>query len=313
MNLIDCKLSIIIVSYNTKGLTNNCIASIYKSILNYSFEIIVVDNHSTDGSVEMIREKYPSVILVENTTNFLFAIANNQGAKIARGEFLLLLNSDTLVSGDNLQKMVSFFSSLSHQVICVGPKILNMDNSIQSSGYPNPGLRACFCLCFRLYRILPSVFVEKCFGIKGLPRKKKVIRQVGWVSGACMMVRTKEYLAMGGLNENIEFYGEEPEFGYRTAKFHYQTFYYPYAEIVHYGGQSTKKITDDEIKLRRYALLQRETVGYSKSIWMSRIVLASAYLKKIISSNKEYFIQAILWEKKVIHYLQIKRHEETSY
>jgi len=110
MNLIDCKLSIIIVSYNTKGLTDNCIASIYKSILNYSFEIIVVDNHSTDGSVEMIREKYPSVILVENTTNFLFAIANNQGAKIARGEFLLLLNSDTLVSGDNLQKWFRFLA-----------------------------------------------------------------------------------------------------------------------------------------------------------------------------------------------------------
>lgn len=126
-------------------------------------------------------------------------------------------------------------------------------------------------------------------------------------------LRAKEYKMIGGLNEKIEFYGEEPEFGYRSKKYHYRTIYYPNAEIIHLGGQSSGKKVDEEIRLRRYALLQRETVGYSKSIWMSRIVLCSAYLKKVILSNRTSLLQAIEWEKKVIDYLQKVQHEETSH
>lgn len=133
-----CKLSIIVVSYNTKETTDNCLYSIYNSIWKDSFEVIVIDNDSHDGSVEMIKNKYPHVNLIVNEDNKLFAIANNQGASLARGKYLLLLNSDTLVEKDNLQKMVSYFETVPDDVICIGPKILNYDGTIQSSGYPNP-------------------------------------------------------------------------------------------------------------------------------------------------------------------------------
>lgn len=102
------KLSIIIVSYNTKNILDECLSSIYNSKIRDSFEIIVVDNCSKDRSVEMLESKYPDVILVKNDVNNLFAKANNQGAKIAKGEYLLLLNSDTIVYDDNLQKMVDY-------------------------------------------------------------------------------------------------------------------------------------------------------------------------------------------------------------
>lgn len=102
------------------------------------------------------------------------------------------------------------------------------------------------------YKQIPSS--NGCSHTKAIPRK------VGWVAGACMMVRRVEYLTIGGLSEKLEFYGEEPEFGYRSYKLHYQTWYYPDAEIIHLGGQSTQKETihtEDEVRLRRYALLQK--------------------------------------------------------
>ena len=228
------KLSIIIVSYNTKNILDECLSSVYNSKIRDSFEIIVVDNCSKDGSVEMLESKYPEVILIKNDVNNLFAKANNQGAKIAQGEYLLLLNSDTIVYDDNLQKMIDYFNTLDSNVICIGPKILNRDRSVQSKGFPNPGIMERVTMCFKLYRYFPSVLLPV-----GAPVKKNEPRRVGWVSGSCMMVRKNAYLQVGGLNENVEFYGEEPEFGYRTQRKGYQTWYYPFAEIVHLGGAST--------------------------------------------------------------------------
>lgn len=311
------KLSIIIVSYNTKNILDECLSSIYNSKIRDSFEIIVVDNCSKDGSVEMLESKYPDVILVKNDVNNLFAKANNQGAKIAKGEYLLLLNSDTIVYDDNLQKMVDYFDTLDSNVICIGPKILNRDKSVQSKGFANPGIMERLTMCFKLYKFLPS-----CLLPMGTPVKKDIPRKVGWVSGSCMMMRKEEYLRVGGLNENLEFYGEEPEFGYRTYKRGYLTCYYPFAKIIHLGGESSKNtpplsssqiIEKQIVRLRRYSLLQKETVGYAKAIKMSRVVLFSAYIKMFLSSNKEYFRTAIDWEKKVIKYLDEKLNETTAH
>lgn len=310
----SCKLSIIIVSYNTMDLTDNCLRSIYNSSIDFPYEIIVVDNNSSDGSVEMIKNKYPQVRIIANSTNKLFAIANNQAVRIANGEYLLLLNSDTLVWGRELQRLVEYFDILPKDIICIGPKILNADRSLQSAGSANPCLLERICLNFKLYIFLPDIIFRKIFKLYGLPIKNKnIVRQVGWVSGACMLMRSKEYREVGGLNENVEFYGEEPEFGYRTSKLNYKTFYCPISEIIHLGGQSTmKEVIDDKTRLRRYALLQRETVGYAKSIWMSRIVLLAAYCKRLVSHNKEYFTEAIDWEKKVIEFLKEKKNEEAN-
>lgn len=153
-----CKLSIIVVSYNTKETTDNCLSSIYNSMWKDPFEVIVIDNDSHDGSVEMIKSKYPYVKLIVNEDNKLFAIANNQGANWACGKYLLLLNSDTLVEKDNLQKMLSYFETVPDDVICIGPKVLNMDGTIQSSGYPNPGLRGAFLYVFQITQTFASFY-----------------------------------------------------------------------------------------------------------------------------------------------------------
>jgi hypothetical protein len=311
-------LSIIIVSYNTKRVTDDCLRSIYNAKWTSPYEIIVVDNNSQDGSVQMIKEKYPQVILIENNENKLFAKANNQGAAIAKGKYLLLLNSDTLVWEDNIQRMIDFFETQPDDVICIGPRVLNQDKSLQACGYPLPSIRERICLCFKLHKFFSPKLVEHVLNINGLTQDTSEVRTVGWVSGSCMMMDSSKYREVGGLNERIEFYGEEPEFGYRTwHQYRYRTVYYPIAEIIHLGGRSSEKQEDNAttrmIAHRRYALLQRETVGYSKAIWMSRVVILSILIKWIFHPNKDFFHKAYSYEKEVIQYLKMKKHEATTH
>lgn len=297
-------LSIIIVSYNTRDVTDECLASIYSAEWRRSFEVIVVDNNSSDGSVEMIREKYPQARLIANDFNALFAKANNQGASIAKGKYLFLLNSDTLVWGDNIERMTEYFDTLPEDVICIGPRVLNKDKSLQSCGYANPGYRERFMMCSRLNRLFP-LWLNQAI-VKGLP--KDVSRECGWVSGAAMMVRGKAYAEVGGLNETLIFYGEEPEFGYRTAKKGYKTIYWNGAELIHLGGVATKKTRpveeDNNKSFERYAALQRETVGYKKAIRMSRLVIFFAKLKQVIPSVREFYKSANEYERAQIEYLK---------
>jgi GT2 family glycosyltransferase len=229
------KLSIIIVSYNTRQILDECIQSVYSSKIDDSYEIIVVDNNSGDGTVEMIEAKYPDVCIIKNAVNNLFAKANNQAAGIAEGEYLLLLNSDTIVYGDNIQRLVSFMDSQPEAVICCGPRVLNRDRTVQSEGFPDGGYMERITMCFKLYKFLPLMLLPY-----GLPVKSCKVRKAGWVAGCCMLVRKSDYLKVGGLNETMGFYGEEPEFGYRTSRMGYKTVYNPQCEIIHLGGVSVK-------------------------------------------------------------------------
>jgi hypothetical protein len=303
------------VSYNTKKVTDNCLASIYSACWRDEFEVIAVDNNSRDGSVEMIRTKYPQVKLIANEDNKLFAIANNQGAKIAKGDYLLLLNSDTLVYDDNLQRMIDYFDTLPDDVICIGPKVLNPDKTVQSYGWANGGYRECIAACFKLNKILPEFVMTKVFRLKGMAYTPLHSREVGWVVGACMMMRSNLYQKVGGLNERIVFYGEEPEFGYRTSRMGYRTLYYADAEIIHLGGVSTKakqqvNPTQTGQRLERYAALVKETVGYKKGIRLSKIGILAAQIKGLIPKYRSYFAEAIAYERQVVKYLELKLHEE---
>ena len=132
-------ISIIIVNYNTKDLIDQCIKSIYESNILNPFEIIVSDNASVDGSVEMIAEKYKEVIILKNEKNLGFSKANNLGVKIAKGEFILFLNSDTIVTENAIDLLIEFLRK-NHTITAVGPKLLNYDKTIQRSwfDFPNP-------------------------------------------------------------------------------------------------------------------------------------------------------------------------------
>lgn len=278
-------LSIIIVSYNTKEITKNCLQSIYQASWKDPFEIIVVDNNSQDGTIDMIKEEFPKVKLIENYDNKFFAKANNQGAKIARGKYLLLLNSDTLVYDDNLQKMIDFYEKQKSNIICIGPKILNKDKSIQSYGVHKYGF---------IHHVLISLKLHKLPGInlvfKSLPSSPKKTHEVGWVSGCCMMIPKNLYEKVGGLNENLEFYGEEPEFSYRTQKLGYKTLFYHKSEIIHLGGISSKSIPTFQEKFtyyKRYDKLIKETHGYKNELRNLKFTSLCITLKMILYPKKK--------------------------
>lgn len=300
------KLSIIIVSFNTRDVTRQCLESIYNADWRDKFEIIVVDNDSADGSPEMITRDFPKIKLIANKDNKLFAIANNQGAKIASGKYLLLLNSDTIIEKDNLQRMIDFFETQPEDVICIGPKILNPDRTLQSCGNFQWGNKfQQYVFLYGLHKLLPLYRIWPV-----LDRRPDVTHQTGWVAGCCMMIPRHKYMEVGGLNENLVFYGEEPEFGYRTDKLGYKTLYYADASIVHLGGVSTasdkaKKHSFDK-EIREYDGLVSQTVGHKEAIAITKRTRISLKIKHLFYRNKEFIDSRIKHETKVIEYFKNK-------
>lgn len=234
-------LSIIIVSYNTEALLCDCIRSVKAAKWRSDYEIIVVDNGSKDGSVEMLHREFPETKVIANKTNNLFAIANNQGAKIAEGRWLLLLNSDTFVEDDNLQRLLDYADTTPKDVVCIGPKLLNSDGTLQSEGCFGSTHYDMITKHFKLGTILPT-FIGKWILPPGTYKwNRNVPHEVGWVVGAAMLMRADKYREVGGLNEKLEFYGEEPEFSFRCGKIGLKTMYFPYSAIIHFGGAQVVK------------------------------------------------------------------------
>lgn len=290
---------------------DNCLISIEQSNLKIPYEIIVIDNNSTDGSPEMVELKHPSIRIIKNKKNNLFAKANNQGAEIASGKYLLLLNSDTIVEAGNLEKLVDFIDKQDHRKIaCVGPIVLNDDKTLQSAGYALPSIRERITMCFHLNRLLPR-FLARLILPTGTPGIYHSRHLTGWISGCCMLIRNDVYKQLGGLNEELEFYGEEPEFCMRLNQNGYETWLVNDAAIIHLGGKSTCTgnatfLSEEQGRLRRYTALQIHTVGIRRSLVMSRVVLLAARLKYFFCKNdkKSYFMNAIRHEKAVINYMK---------
>jgi len=241
-------LSIIIISYNTKELLEQCINSIIKSLMNseskhqassVSYEIIVVDNNSKDDSVKfvnsLIRNKL-AIKLIENKENVGFAKANNQGIKIAKGEYIMLLNSDTIVQNNALEILVDYLEE-NPDIAVLGPKLLNADQTSQPSVGNFPSLPVVANMLF-FEHFVPNRFVRW---------SPKTTRAVDWVMGAALMSRREIFNKIGGLDENIFMYMEELEWCYRIKKNGYKIYFYPQAKIVHLGQGSSKTGRKDPI------------------------------------------------------------------
>ena len=224
-------LSVIIVSFNTRKFTEDCLDSAIRSLkkTKLAWEIILVDNTSTDGTREMVAKKFPAVHAIFNSENVGFGRGNNQGIKAANGEYILLLNSDTVVVNHALGKLYAF--ARQHPNAFVGPKLLNPDRSAQTSCGP----------FFSLPVVFAALFLK---GDRlGLTRwSPNHVRKVDWISGAAIMAPKR--LFMNGLlfDEKIFMYMEEIDLLYRAKKKGYSTYFYPRSLIVHLGsGSSTDK------------------------------------------------------------------------
>ncbi|MDI6775819.1 MAG: glycosyltransferase family 2 protein [Syntrophales bacterium] len=223
-------ISIIIVNWNTKDLLRNCLASICETVRDITREIIVVDNGSGDGSVEMLREKFPRVHVIKNTENRGFGAANNQGLRIMTGRYALLLNSDTILTENAVYELFSFMEAHPEAAMACG-QLLHANGSKQNSIAAFP----------RLLTLLTNVTLLEYVWPKRFPSKRyawKEPLEVDSGIGACLMVRKKAIDEVGMFDERYFFFFEETDWAYQMRSAGWKIFHVPSAFIYHLQGQS---------------------------------------------------------------------------
>ncbi|TSC95428.1 MAG: family 2 glycosyl transferase [Parcubacteria group bacterium Athens1014_10] len=245
------KLSIIIVNWNVKDLLEKCLNSIYKMPQKIDFEVFVVDNASKDGSAEMIKEKFPQVKLTANKENKGFAVANNQGIKESKGEFILLLNPDTEIIDNALEKMVDFMAERQDAGI-LGCQLLNPDYSLQLSCRAFPSLFSQIVILLKLHNFFPKL-VKKYYLLEW-PHHE--IKEVDQVMGACFLIRRKLIDEIGLLDEGYWALFEEVDYCKRAKDKGWKVYFTPEAKVIHHKGQSfgQQKIIAKQINFNRNLL-----------------------------------------------------------
>ncbi|MBI5474567.1 MAG: glycosyltransferase, partial [Ignavibacteriae bacterium] len=239
-------LSVIIVNYNVRQFLENSLTSIFRAMEGLTGEVFVIDNASDDGSLEMVRAKFPQVQLIENKVNVGFAKANNAALKRAQGRFILLINPDTVVQEDTFRVMLSFFDE-NPDAGLAGCKVLNPDGSFQlpcRRSFPTPWVA--FTKITGLSGLFPS---SKLFGKYNLTYlSEDETYEVDAVSGSYMFLRREVYQKIGGLDETFFMYGEDLDWCYRVSRSGYKVYYVHSTKIIHFKGESTRRSDIDEIR-----------------------------------------------------------------
>lgn len=246
-------ISIIILSYNTQDLLKKCLASLYSKITDSNFEVIVVDNNSTDDSVKMLKHDFKKVIVIENKENLGFAKGCNIGATHAKGEYLLFLNSDTeFTASDTLEKLTAQLKEKTVGV--VGGLMLNPDKSYQRS----------FGSFYTLPHVMKMLFLGENTELSG--QKFTHVQTVDWVSGGFMLVRKSVFEEVKGYDEGYFMYVEDVDLCYRVKKAGYTVVVDPDIKILHVGhGSSNRTFAVVHIYkgLGRFYKLHRSSVEYA--------------------------------------------------
>ncbi len=231
-------VSIVIVNWNTKELLAECLRSIYEHTKKLKFEIIVVDNASSDGSADLVKKLFPKVIVIQNDKNVGYATGNNQGLAVAKGKYALVLNSDTYFFDNTIAKVYEF-AEKNNDAAVVGCKISNKDMTLQGSAFMFPSLNNLFLWVSYLSKIFPT---HRFFGRE----------RMGWwdwdsvheaevIVGCFMMVRMSAIKEVGPMDTAYFMYCEETDWCYRFKKAGWKILYAPISGLVHLGGESTKK------------------------------------------------------------------------
>jgi len=251
------KLSIVILCWNDFKVIPNCLRSIHATTHTTELEVIVSDNGSTDGSIQFIRKNYPQVQVIENGRNLRFAKANNVAIRASRGEYVLILNPDTIIHEGALDRMVRF-ADAHPEGGAFGCRVLNPDGSYQESARPFRSIRGEWIAALSLRPLgrLSNWFTSDTYiGWKG-----ETEREVDWVSGCFILIRGDLLKRIGGFDEQFFYYFEDMDLCRRIWQTGHSIIYNPEATITHLGGQSTNKrfppvtfALDGEVTRYRYA------------------------------------------------------------
>ncbi len=240
------QLSVIIVNYNVKNLLRDCLLSVQKAAHSIDTEIIVVDNASSDGSVEMLKAEFKYVNLIANTQNLGFSKANNQGIAQAQGKYILLLNPDTLINKNTFDDCLNF-SKQTNNCGGIGVKMLDANNQFlkeSKRGFPTPW--ASLCRLSFLNKLFPNSALLNGYYLGHLSNDEN--HQVEVLAGAFIWIKKSIIDEIGGLDETYFMYGEDIDFSYRIQQAGYHNYYLGTVTILHYKGESTDKYSFKYIK-----------------------------------------------------------------
>lgn len=261
-------ISVIVVTLDRSDLLQNCLTSLFRTVSSTNVEAVVVDNGSTDDSLEMLKDNFRQVRVIANSENVGFAKANNQAIPLCRGRYVVLLNNDTIVLDNAIQLLVEFMDQ--HPSIgCVGPQLLNADGSIQPSYMRFPSLVGG-------WRNFARARTRR--GARPLPRMERDFAYVDAVSGACMMLRKDALDDVGLLDEAYFMYAEETDWCFRAKQAGWRTAYYPAGQVIHLGEQTAHKeparfYVERRYSRVRYFLKHHGPIMARLNDWMIRLVI----------------------------------------
>jgi GT2 family glycosyltransferase len=288
------KLSIVIVNYNVKHFLDQCLTSVRRAIAGIDAEVWVVDNNSVDGSVQMLREKFPEVRLIANKENVGFSRANNQAIRHSKGEYVLLLNPDTVVEDDTFSKIIRFMDS-HPEAGGLGVKMIDgKGNFLPESkrGLPTPDVA--FYKIFGLSRFFPRSRTFGKYHLGFLDKDK--INEVEILSGAFMFLRREALDKTGLLDEDFFMYGEDIDLSYRIIRAGYKNYYFPETRIIHYKGESTKKSSVNYVFVfyRAMVIFARKHFSQKNARLFSLLINMAIWLRASVAILSRFLSKAFL-------------------
>jgi GT2 family glycosyltransferase len=262
-------ISIVIVTWNSEKFISPCLESIFNSSPNLDFEVLVVDNNSSDNTLPLVKDNFPTVKIIENPENLGYAKANNQGINESKGEYVLLLNPDTQLFPETLRLLFDFMEK-NQKAGAVGPQMLNFDQTIQSSCREFPTFWILFCEFGFLARIFPQSRLFGKWRMGYFDHQKE--REVDQPMGSALFLRKEALNQVGLLDESFPIFFNDVDLCFRLKKSGWEIRFYPEAKVSHFRGASTKEVKPKMIwasHLAFYRFLKK----YRKN-WFDRFLLA---------------------------------------
>jgi GT2 family glycosyltransferase len=288
------KLSVVIVNYNVEHFLEQCLLSVRKAMQHVSGEVFVVDNNSIDGSVKMVKKKFPEAILIANKENLGFSKANNQAMKLAKGEYILLLNPDTVVEDDTFQKVVAFMDA-HPDAGGLGVKMVDGSGKFlpeSKRGLPTP--KAAFYKMFGISALFPKSKRFSSYHMSYLDEDK--IHKVEILAGAFMMMRKSVLNETGLLDEAFFMYGEDIDLSYRIIKAGYNNYYFPETRIIHYKGESTKKSSVNYVLVfyKAMVIFARKHFTQKNARLLANLINLAIYFRAFVAILSRFFSQMLM-------------------
>ena len=264
------QLSVIILNYNVRYFLEQCVTSVQEALSSIDGEIIVIDNNSSDDSCEMMKTRFPNVKLIENTLNLGFPKGNNIGVAQAKGDYICILNPDTVVAEDTFVKILAF-AEMQKNIGIVGCKLIDgTGNFLPESkrGVPTPFVA--FTKIFGLYKLFPKTTLFNRYYAQHLSENET--GKVDILVGAFMLMKRNLYLEIGGFDENCFMYSDDIDLSYRALKIGKINYYYHETSVIHYKGESTVK---DGLYMKRF----REAMQFFYKKHFKRSFIFDVFMK----------------------------------